>query len=118
MWDRHTGKPLHNAIVWLDNRTAGVCHAMAKQLGDKEYFRPGEPLHPPQAGTYALQLPWHSHQAGPAGRCILGAGPSAVGPAAAPAQLHPQADPPCPWAAPQSPACPSLPTSPPTSSSG
>jgi glycerol kinase len=21
VWDRQTGQPLHNAIVWLDNRT-------------------------------------------------------------------------------------------------
>ncbi|HEY2135579.1 MAG TPA: FGGY family carbohydrate kinase, partial [Xanthobacteraceae bacterium] len=25
IWDRATGKPIHNAIVWQDRRTAGVC---------------------------------------------------------------------------------------------
>ena len=25
VWDRKTGKPLHNAIVWQDRRTAGYC---------------------------------------------------------------------------------------------
>ena len=25
LWDRATGKPLHNAIVWQDRRTAGLC---------------------------------------------------------------------------------------------
>lgn len=25
LWDRNTGKPLHNAIVWQDRRTAEVC---------------------------------------------------------------------------------------------
>jgi glycerol kinase len=25
LWDRKTGKPLHNAIVWQDRRTAGFC---------------------------------------------------------------------------------------------
>jgi glycerol kinase len=25
LWDRATGRPLHNAIVWQDRRTAGVC---------------------------------------------------------------------------------------------
>ncbi len=28
LWDRATGKPLHNAIVWQDRRTADVCAAM------------------------------------------------------------------------------------------
>src|SRR5688572_28063136 len=25
VWDRHTGQPIHNAIVWQDRRTAGFC---------------------------------------------------------------------------------------------
>lgn len=25
IWDRKTGVPLHNALVWQDRRTAGVC---------------------------------------------------------------------------------------------
>ncbi|MBE3589304.1 MAG: glycerol kinase GlpK [Firmicutes bacterium] len=25
VWDRKTGKPVHNAIVWQDRRTAGIC---------------------------------------------------------------------------------------------
>ena len=41
VWDRLTGEPLHNAIVWLDNRTAGICHALTEQLGSQDYFRPG-----------------------------------------------------------------------------
>jgi glycerol kinase len=28
LWDRMTGKPLHNAIVWQDRRTAALCEAM------------------------------------------------------------------------------------------
>jgi glycerol kinase len=24
VWDRHTGKPIHNAIVWQDRRTAPI----------------------------------------------------------------------------------------------
>src|SRR6266550_1726946 len=28
VWDRATGKPIHNAIVWQDRRTAGVCAAL------------------------------------------------------------------------------------------
>jgi glycerol kinase len=25
VWDRRTGEPIHNAIVWQDRRTAGFC---------------------------------------------------------------------------------------------
>ena len=28
IWDRVTGRPIHNAIVWQDRRTANVCEAM------------------------------------------------------------------------------------------
>ncbi len=51
VWDRSTGQPLHNAIVWLDNRTSGVCHAMAQQLGSQNHFRPGE--------APAWSIGWH-----------------------------------------------------------
>ncbi len=30
LWDRATGKPLHNAIVWQDRRTAPACDALRK----------------------------------------------------------------------------------------
>ncbi|MEX0619382.1 MAG: glycerol kinase GlpK [Pseudohongiellaceae bacterium] len=32
VWDRSTGKPVYNAIVWQDRRTAGYCEAL-KQRG-------------------------------------------------------------------------------------
>ncbi len=28
VWERSTGKPVHNAIVWQDRRTAGICHKL------------------------------------------------------------------------------------------
>src|ERR1700722_10728469 len=28
VWDRRTGKPIHNAIVWQDRRTAGACEQL------------------------------------------------------------------------------------------
>src|SRR5438034_4394834 len=28
IWDRATGKPIHNAIVWQDRRTASACAAL------------------------------------------------------------------------------------------
>src|SRR5690349_14993177 len=30
VWDRASGKPIHNAIVWQDRRTAAVCDALKK----------------------------------------------------------------------------------------
>ena len=30
LWDRATGQPLHNAIVWQDRRTADTCEALRK----------------------------------------------------------------------------------------
>jgi glycerol kinase len=30
VWDRASGKPIHNAIVWQDRRTAGQCRALAE----------------------------------------------------------------------------------------
>lgn len=35
VWDRHTGKPAHRAIVWQDNRTAGLLPAIAAELDDE-----------------------------------------------------------------------------------
>ena len=29
VWDAHTGKPMHNALVWQDTRTREICQAMA-----------------------------------------------------------------------------------------
>ena len=31
VWDRKTGKPLYNAIVWQDTRTKAICDALAKE---------------------------------------------------------------------------------------
>ncbi|MGQ0662444.1 MAG: glycerol kinase GlpK [Pseudomonadota bacterium] len=36
LWDRGTGKPIHNAIVWQDRRTAPWCRKMAKEVGEEE----------------------------------------------------------------------------------
>jgi len=33
LWDRETGEPVHNAIVWQDRRTAGFCDAL-RDRGD------------------------------------------------------------------------------------
>ncbi|NJL60733.1 MAG: hypothetical protein HC903_01500 [Methylacidiphilales bacterium] len=31
LWDKNTGKPLHNAIVWQDRRTAPLCYELQNQ---------------------------------------------------------------------------------------
>src|SRR6185437_7258725 len=31
LWDRKTGEPIHNAIVWQDRRTAGFCDRLREQ---------------------------------------------------------------------------------------
>jgi len=38
IWDRATGQPIHNAIVWQDRRTAPLCDALRAQ-GHEETFR-------------------------------------------------------------------------------
>ena len=38
IWDKHTGKPIHRAIVWQDRRTAGICDEL-KQRGLEPYIK-------------------------------------------------------------------------------
>jgi glycerol kinase len=37
VWDRQTGEPVHNAIVWQDRRTTALCKRL-KQEGSEEYI--------------------------------------------------------------------------------
>ncbi|BAZ83690.1 glycerol kinase (plasmid) [Sphaerospermopsis kisseleviana NIES-73] len=39
VWNKHTGKPYYNAIVWQDTRTDYICNQLVKDLGI-DYFRP------------------------------------------------------------------------------
>jgi glycerol kinase len=39
VWDRKTGKPLHNAIVWLDTRTHDTCEKLSELYGGRHCFR-------------------------------------------------------------------------------
>ena len=52
VWDRHTGKPIHRAIVWQDRRTAAACDAL-KAAGHEALFsaRTGLLLDPYFSGT-------------------------------------------------------------------
>jgi len=38
VWDRRSGKPVHNAIVWQDTRTDAICNELAKD-GGQDRFR-------------------------------------------------------------------------------
>ena len=35
LWDRQTGEPLHNAIVWQDRRTAALCKELQEAGGER-----------------------------------------------------------------------------------
>lgn len=52
IWDRATGEPIHNAIVWQDRRTADICAAL-KAAGHEPIFtaRTGLLLDPYFSGT-------------------------------------------------------------------
>ena len=56
VWDRKTGKPVHNAIVWQDRRTSGMCRTL-KAEGFEEVVtdRTGLLLDPYFSGT---KLAW------------------------------------------------------------
>jgi len=45
VWEKATGKPVYNGIVWQDTRTADICNELAKD-GGQDRFRPkvGLPL--------------------------------------------------------------------------
>jgi glycerol kinase len=52
VWDRATGKPIYNAIVWQDRRTAGMCEKL-KRAGHEKLFtrKTGLLLDPYFSGT-------------------------------------------------------------------
>ena len=41
LWDKHTGKPIYNAIVWQDRRTAKYCDSLKEEYGDHIKERTG-----------------------------------------------------------------------------
>jgi glycerol kinase len=57
VWDRRTGLPVHNAIVWQDTRTAAICSDLAGEHG-ADRFRPktGLPLATYFSGPKARHL--------------------------------------------------------------
>ena len=56
VWERESGKPIHNAIVWQDRRTASYCEKLKKQDLEKLFTRrTGLLLDPYFSGT---KLSW------------------------------------------------------------
>ncbi|AYD01838.1 glycerol kinase GlpK [Neorhizobium sp. NCHU2750] len=56
VWDRETGKPVHNAIVWQDRRTAKLCDRLKREGLEKLFTaRTGLLLDPYFSGT---KLSW------------------------------------------------------------
>ncbi len=57
IWDRKTGKPIYNAIVWQDRRTAKFCAKLKKQGLEKSFTKKtGLLLDPYFSGTKAAWL--------------------------------------------------------------
>lgn len=76
VWDRHSGRPLHNAIVWQDRRTAERCRELT-QAGHEQFVtdRTGLRLDPYFSGT---KLSWILENV-PAARSAASAGNLAFG---------------------------------------
>ncbi|MBI2345507.1 MAG: glycerol kinase GlpK [Deltaproteobacteria bacterium] len=76
IWDRTTGQPIHNAIVWQDRRTADCCEAL-KRTGKESLFmqKAGLVLDPYFSGT---KIAWLLDNV-PGARCRAQAGELAFG---------------------------------------
>ncbi len=76
LWDRTTGKPLHNAIVWQDRRTHAACEALKAQgLEEPVRARTGLMLDPYFSATKLAWLLEHvdgARAAAEAGRLAFG----------------------------------------------
>ena len=58
LWDRLTGEPYYNAIVWCDTRTSAACAAIAAEGGGVDRFREKTGL--PLSGYFSgLTWQWH-----------------------------------------------------------
>ena len=58
VWEKNTGRPLYNAVVWCDNRNAELVDNLAKKLGGINIFseKTGLPLSPYFSATKLLWL--------------------------------------------------------------
>lgn len=57
VWDKRTGKPIHNAVVWQSRQTSDLCDAL-KRHGHEDCFRErtGLPIDPYFSGTKVTWL--------------------------------------------------------------
>src|SRR6478672_5398074 len=39
LWDKNTGEPVHNAIVWQDTRTDALCKELGRNVGQDRFLR-------------------------------------------------------------------------------
>ncbi|GLI71029.1 hypothetical protein VaNZ11_016146 [Volvox africanus] len=77
VWSRTTGLPLHNAVVWLDNRTSELCDRLAATHGGRDAFRSvtGLPISPYFSATKYLWM----YDNVPEVRAAVDSGDAAVG---------------------------------------
>lgn len=59
VWDKSTGKPLHNAIVWQDRRTADRCQTLMQEKGKEIQARTGLRVDPYFSATKMEWLQKH-----------------------------------------------------------
>lgn len=57
VWDKNTGEPVYNAIVWQCRRTAGRCDGLKNKKGEEEFFRRRTGL-PIDAYFSATKIEW------------------------------------------------------------
>jgi glycerol kinase len=57
VWDKETGRPVHNAIVWQCRRTSGRCDRLKKKKGEAAFFRKRTGL-PIDAYFSATKIEW------------------------------------------------------------
>ncbi|CEM29800.1 unnamed protein product [Vitrella brassicaformis CCMP3155] len=64
VWDKQTGRPLHNAIVWNDTRTDSLVRELKKKLGGREALREttGLPLNNQFSACKVMWLMKHNKQ--------------------------------------------------------
>ncbi|QGF22350.1 glycerol kinase GlpK [Raineyella fluvialis] len=76
VWDRHTGEPIHHAIVWQDTRTQEICDRLAADGGVERYrSRTGLPLSSYFAGpkvTWILENVPGARERAEAGDLLMG----------------------------------------------